>query len=322
MTTSVPARKAGGLSKIRVTPLGEALGAEVDAGDLNQVSSEAFREIHAAWLQFHVLRFRGVTFDDEGFDRFSRRFGPPQPTQMSAHVATRTDLGSSGTPSVRQAARSERFPHIAVVSNVIESGVALGGLGDGELMWHSDQSNHEAPPSATLLHAIEAPSGQGRTGFVNAQMAWERLPHDLRKRVKNLQLKHDGSLDAAGYRRPDHVAVADVRTSPGQPHPLVCIHPESGRECLFLGRRPNSYLLGLSVADSDALLNQLWTHVTQEQFIWRQDWRPGDVVVWDNRSVLHQREGFDPTARRILRRIMTQGTKPAAAASTPVAQPT
>ena len=83
-----------------------------------------------------------------------------------------------------------------------------------------------------------------------------------------------------------------------------------GKNALYLGRRPNAYIMGLSVEESEALLDQLWAHAVQEQFIWRQDWLPGDVLVWDNRSVLHHRKPFDPTARRMMRRVVIKGSKP------------
>lgn len=296
---------------IDVTPLSDALGAQIDAGPLKDITDEQFAEIRLAWVRYHVVRFRGQMLSDEIFDAFARRLGPPQPTSMTPNLATRSDLNLSRKPTVAQAKRNPQFPHIAVVSNIIENGVALGGLGDGELMWHSDQSSFERPPSATLLYALEAPHDQARTGFLNTHLAYEMLSWDLKERVASLQLKHDESLDAAGYRRPETPEHIDPRTSPGWIHPLVCTHPESKRNGLFLGRRPFAYLVGLSMEESDALLDALWRHATQGAFVWRQQWRPGDLIIWDNRSVLHQREAFgDPTARRLLHRIMVQGHKP------------
>ena len=128
--------------------------------------------------------------------------------------------------------------------------------------------------------------------------------------MDGLQLKHDSILDAGGYRRAGAQPITDVRTSPGRIHPLVWTHPETGRNALFLGRRPYSYIPGLTVEDSEALLNDLWLHATQEQFVWRQEWKTGDVLIWDNRSVLHHREAFDPQVRRHLRRLVIQGSEP------------
>jgi taurine dioxygenase len=96
--------------------------------------------------------------------------------------------------------------------------------------------------------------------------------------------------------------VSDPRSAPGARHPLVRRHPETGRECLFLGRRRNSYIVGLALDDSERLLDELWAHATQPQFTFCQQWRVGDVLVWDNRCTLHRRDAFDPAARRLLHR--------------------
>lgn len=296
---------------IRVRPLGDTLGAEVEAGDLRSIGDAQFGEIRRAWLEYHVLRFRGLEFSDEDLVGFSRRFGDYQPSNPNPHPATRSDLaGAAAAPRLRQAPRDPRYPQVSVVSNIVDDGVALGTLGDGELVWHSDQSSFEAPPSATLLYAIEVPAGQGRTGFLDAHRACGALPADLRRRIEGRRLKHDDSMDSAGYLRPGHAPVTDVRVSPGRYHPIICTHPETGRESLFLGRRPFAYIEGLDVAESEELLNTLWAHLDQPQFAWRQEWERGDLVVWDNRSVMHQREAFDPKARRLMHRVMIRGSRP------------
>src|SRR5262249_41378451 len=158
---------------------------------------------------------------------------------------------------------------VTVVSNVVENGVALGGLGDGELMWHTDMSSYEAPPNQTILHAIEVPGGEGRTGFDNMYLAYDTLPADLRSRVDGLSLKHHATIDAAGYVRKRFAdASGDIRLSPGAAHPVVCTHPETGRNCLYLGRRVKAYLVGLPLEESEALLDRLWVHATQPQYTW------------------------------------------------------
>jgi taurine dioxygenase len=102
--------------------------------------------------------------------------------------------------------------------------------------------------------------------------------------------------------RKGYKEVTDPRQAPGARHELVRAHPETGRKCLFLGRRRNSAVLGLELAESDALLDALWAHATQAQFTFRQQWRAGDVLIWDNRCTLHRRDAFDPNARRLMHR--------------------
>ena len=196
---------------------------------------------------------RGQQLSDADLVAFGRRFGD---CQISHPLPS--PLANEG--KVKQGGRDERHPEITVVSNVVEDGVARGGLGDGELMWHSDMSSYEAPPNQTILYSIEVPSGIGRTGFNNMYLALDALPPALRARVDGLMLKHDATIDAAGYVRERFKdAAADVRVSPGAVHPLVRTHPETGRNCLFLGRRSKAYVAGMTVAESDALLDALWS---------------------------------------------------------------
>jgi taurine dioxygenase len=99
----------------------------------------------------------------------------------------------------------------------------------------------------------------------------------------------------------------DVRRTPGAVHPLVRLHPVTQRKALFLGRRPGAYIHGLSVEESEALLDSVWAHATQERFAWYQKWRAGDLVLWDNRSVMHRRDAFDESLRRLMHRTQIVG---------------
>jgi alpha-ketoglutarate-dependent taurine dioxygenase len=164
-------------------------------------------------------------------------------------------------------------------------------------------------PSATILF-VRGTGGAGITEFLNAHAAYDALPADLARRLEGLSLKHDDTYDSAGERRPRYADVVDVTTSPGAVHPLVITHPETGRKALYLGRRPDAYIIGLPVAESEALLADIWARATRPEFVWRQEWRPGDLLVWDNRSVLHRRTPFDFRARRMLRRVCITASRP------------
>ncbi len=303
-----PARAAP-YRTIKVTALSAALAADIEAGDLRGITEEQFAEIKRAWLAHHVVRFRGQRFTNADLVAFGRRYGEFQRnnpgTLAFAHAAPDGQKAKEKTPFP-----DPDHPQVSYVSNLKRNDAALGILGDGEVVWHTDQSSFDITPSATILYAVEAPAGQGHTEFLNIELACETLPEPLRQRVEGLQLKHDDTYDSGGNRRAGYAPVTDVRVSPGAVHPLVCTHPETGRDALYLGRRPNAYVVGLSIEESEALLDQLWAHAVQEQFIWRQDWLPGDVLVWDNRSVLHHRKPFDPNARRMMRRVVIKGSKP------------
>ena len=282
-----------------------ALGAEIRCGDVRALDDGNAQAIRQAWLDHLVVAIRGQHLTDADLISFGRRFGEFQYSNPLP-----SPLANEG--KVRQGGRAEQFPEITVVSNIVENGVAIGGLGDGELFWHTDMSSFEAPPNQTVLYALEVPRSNGQTGFNNMYLAYDTLPAALRARVEGLMLKHDATIDAAGYVRRNFAAAADadLRVSPGAVHPLVRTHPETGRNCLFLGRRAKSYLVGLEIDESEALLDALWAHATQPRLAWFHDWQPGDLLMWDNRCVMHRREAFDPAARRILHRVVVKGSKP------------
>ena len=129
------------------------------------------------------------------------------------------------------------------------------------------------PPKASMLYAIEIPPAGGNTSFCSMYAAWETLPAALQQRCAGLRIKHDGTYNSGGYLREGVTATDDPRSSPGAVHPLVCRHPESGRQGLYLGRRRNAYLVGLELAESEALLDALWAHVDDPALAWTHVWR-------------------------------------------------
>ncbi|HUA19148.1 MAG TPA: TauD/TfdA family dioxygenase [Bryobacteraceae bacterium] len=274
-----------------ITPTGAALGADIEHLDLKNITDQDFAMIHRAWLDHLVVRFRGQQLSDDDLIAFSRRFGELDwaPVQETGRRFV------------------EGHPEIYVVSNVIENGQPIGSLGAGEAVWHTDMSYLEEPPKASMLYALEVPPAGGATYFCNMYRAYESLPDALRRRIAGLALKHDGTYNSGGYVRQGVKATDDPVNSPGVYHPLVPAHPETGRPVLYLGRRRNAYIGGLSLADSEGLLDELWTYATQETVSWRNEWQVGDVVLWDNRSTMHRRDPFDPDARRILHRTQIKG---------------
>jgi taurine dioxygenase len=171
----------------------------------------------------------------------------------------------------------------------------------------------EDPPKASLLYALEVPPSGGNTYFCGMYHAFESLPDTLKRRIEGRRLKHDGTYNSGGFLRQGVAAVDDPLTSPGAFHPLVLTHPETGRRALYLGRRRNAYVEGLTLAGSDALLDELWAIATREEFLWHNQWQVGDLVLWDNRSTMHRRDPFGPNSRRIMHRTQIKSeTRPAA----------
>ncbi|HTM12914.1 MAG TPA: TauD/TfdA family dioxygenase [Bryobacteraceae bacterium] len=273
-------------STIAVLPSGKPLGAEIRGVDLKAVTDADFAAIQRAWNDHSVLVFRGQQLTDGELIAFSRRFG---------------DLDWA---PVQETGRRfvEGYPEIYVVSNVIVNGEPIGSLGAGEASWHTDMSYLETPPKASILYALEVPPSGGNTYFCGMYHAYDSLPETLKRRVAGRMLKHDGTYNSGGYLRQGVTAVDDPMASPGAWHPLVCTHPETKRRTLYLGRRRNAYIQGLPLAESEALLDELWAIATREQFTWWNEWRVGDLVLWDNRSTMHRRDPFDPNTRRILHR--------------------
>ena len=270
----------------RVVPTGAALGARVDNVDLRALDPETFALIYRAWLDHQVVLFRDQSLTDEDLLAFSRRFG---------------DLDEA---PVQESGRRfvEGHPEIYVVSNVVEKGVPIGSLGSGEAVWHTDMSYLPDPPKASVLYAIEVPAEGGDTSFCSMTAAWEGLPEPLRARSQGLRVKHDGTYNSGGYVRQGVTPTGDPRTSPGTLHPLVSIHPETGRPGLYLGRRRNAYIEGLPLEESETLLDEIWKEATRESLTWTHHWHVGDLVLWDNRCTMHRRDAFDPAARRVMHR--------------------
>ena len=200
-----------------------------------------------------------------------------------------------------------------MISNIVEDGKAIGGLGDGEAFWHTDSSFVDVPPAASLLRSLECPppSAGGATSFLNCYAAYDTLPEATQQRIAGLQMIHAATHSSGGKAHKGFESVEDVSKVPGARQPMVRTHPETGRKSLFLGRRINAYVIGLPVAESEELLDELWDHMVQDKFTWTQEWQVGDLVWWDNRCAMHRRDAFDPATRRLMHRTQLKGTRPA-----------
>jgi taurine dioxygenase len=280
-----------GASAGDVIPTGAALGAEVRGLDLRDLDDAGFGRLMEAWQTYSVVLVRGQSLSDRDLIAFSRR------------------LGDLDWAPIQENGRRfvEGLPEIYIVSNVKVDGEAIGSLGDGEAVWHTDMSYLDMPPKASLLYALEVPPAGGNTSFCSMYAVYDSLPGRLKDRVAGLKIKHDGTYNSGGYVRQGVTPTDDPRTSPGAVHPLVCTHPDTGRRMLYLGRRRNAYLVGLDLAESEAVLDELWRFVDRPEFAWEHAWRVGDLVMWDNRCTMHRRDAFDPATRRIMHRTQVKG---------------
>jgi taurine dioxygenase len=292
MTLSAePASVHPAAAAIEVIPTGAALGAEVKGGDFKNLDDTAFSRVLQAWHDHSALLVRGQTLSDQELIAFSRR------------------LGDLDWAPIQETGRRfvEGLPEVWIVSNVKVNGEPIGSLGDGEAVWHTDMSYLDVPPKASMLYALEVPPTGGNTSFCTMYGIYDALPAKLKDRITGLRIKHDGTYNSVGHARQGLAPTDDPVTSHGVVHPLVCTHPVTGRRMLYLGRRRNAYLVGLELAESEALLDELWTFVDRPEFAWEHVWRVGDLVLWDNRCTMHRRDAFDPDSRRIMHRTQVKG---------------
>ena len=292
----------GRFGDIEIVPMRGALGADVRGVELRRLDNRTFRLLYLAYLDHLVLRFRDQMLAPQDLVALARRWGeiemPPSPAERSGHH------------------HYDGPPEITVVSNVKESGVPIGELGDGEVMWHSDYSFKEIPASMRVLYATELPPPDrgATTHFLNTYAAFDSLPTELGQRILGRTIKHDTAYDSTMNLRGGARTVTDVRASPGPVHPIVSTHVETGHNALFLGRRPMHSVTGLAPEASDALLDELWEHTVQERHVIEHEWRVNDVILWDNRCTLHRRGAFDSRARRVLLAAQCKGQRPVEAA--------
>jgi alpha-ketoglutarate-dependent taurine dioxygenase len=281
---------------ISIKNLDGALGAEVAGVDVSKPLPQAdIDAIEGAWRERLVVVLHDQALNDPQLIAFSRNFGELDPPGPNPY----------GQPFLKE------HPELNVISNVVEDGKPIGNLGDGEAVWHADMTYVDVPPKAAMLHALEVPPPEagGNTYFANMFAAYDALPADLKQAADGKIAIHDASRNSAGMLRKGYQEVADVRETVGARHPLVRTDAKTGRKALFLGRRPNAYVLGLSVAESDALLDALWAHATQPRFAMCHEWKVGDLLMWNNLSVLHRRDPFDPRTRRVMHRSQIKGSE-------------
>jgi len=278
-----------------VMPLTPAVGAEVANVDLRSLDDDAFAVIERAWHRHSALLFRDQKLSDDDLLAFSRRFGDLDSPPVQEH-------GRQSPPG---------YPDIYVVSNVLDDkGEPIGALGAGEAVWHTDMSYAELPPDASMLYALEIPPAGGNTYLCGMQAAWAALPGSLKSKMEGRRIKHDGTYNSGGYLRQGVSPTDDPHQAPGAWHPAVCRHPVTGTPSLYLGRRRNSYIEGLSPAESDVLLDRLWEEATRTEFVYEHRWRVGDLLLWDNRSTMHRRDPFDNASRRVMHRTQIKGKWP------------
>lgn len=281
-------------ARAEVIPSGKACGAEIRGVDLINADDQTFQTLKQALHDHLVVLVRGQKLGHAELVALGKRFGELEPPGMSI----------IGKPYI------DDYPDVLVISNIVENGQPQGNLGAGEAIWHTDMSYRERPISYAVLNAVELPPSGGNTYFANQYLAYDTLSPELKRKLDGRMLIHDETYNSAGQMRKGFREVTDPRQAPGARHPVFRTHPVTGRKALYLGRRRNAYIIGLPLEESEKLLDVLWAHASRPEFVWGHEWQMGDVLIWDNRCLIHRRDAFDPATRRKLTRVQIKGEQP------------
>ena len=276
-----------------VTRLTSGFAARIDGVDITRpVDEPTWAATRAALDEHSVLVFRGQPLDDDAQITFSRRFG--------ALEVTRSMNPAAGTPFARQSNLDIK------TGDVIPPDDRRMVYQLANMLWHSDSSFKEVPSLCSLLSARIIPPEGGATEFASARCAYPSLPEPLKRKAENAVVVHDFSW-SRDQVRPGFFTEKERAEYPPVRHPLVRTNPVNGRPSLFLGAHA-SHIVGMPVDEGRALLKELLAHVSQPQFCYRHEWQEGDLVIWDNRCVLHRATPFDSARhKRLLQRTTISG---------------
>lgn len=276
---------------ITITPLHPAIGAEIGGVDLSQPLDEATVEaIRQAWYDHAVLLFRDQEISGEDQLRFAAHFG----TIAERH---KPKPGASAHDS------PEWTTLMPISDKQDENGKALGGLGHGEMWFHSDKCYHERPHRASFLYGIEIPSEGGHTKYASMYAAYENIPAALRRRLEGARVMQ--GYDYGCDQRLDLNINLDNIFHFSQP--IFVTNPGSGRKALYVSRLNTMWIEGMEREESERILNQLFDITEDPAIVYEHVWRPGDLLMWDNLACLHARTDWPEDQSRMLRRCTTLG---------------
>lgn len=279
-----------------IAPLADGFGVEVTGADLNRpLPDDAFARLRDAWFGAGLMVVRDQQLEPASQIAFSRRFGP-----LIVHVMDQFLLPG--------------HPEILLISNRKRADGTPVGFEDAGRYWHSDISYQAEPALGSLLHAVELPPEGGDTMFSDMVRAWETLPDATRARIEGRRALHSFTrthaerATVAGGRpalnRAQLAKLADVS------HPIVRTMEDTGRRALYVNPGFTYAIEGMEPEESDALLKALFAHSTRPEFRYVHRWNPGDLLCWDNRSVMHHATLYDPRHTRHMYRTTIQGPRP------------
>jgi taurine dioxygenase len=271
---------------ITISPLSDAIGARVEGLDLAQpILPEAAAMLRTAFNEYALIVVPGQDLT-------------PETLASSMHW-----LGEVSRRNRPDEKRVESDPYISKVSNIRENGELIGSLPDGEIHFHSDAAYVEVPQKATFLYGVEIPSIGGNTRFSNLYRAFDMIPQQLRNRLEGRT-----ALQVYDYTTTEKPNIEDgLDKIKHASHPIFLTHPETGRRSLYVSRLMTAKINELPKAESDEILEELFSYVEHPSNIYEHVWSPGDFVTWDNLCSAHARTDFPATERRLLLRGVIKG---------------
>jgi taurine dioxygenase len=192
-----------------------------------------------------------------------------------------------------------------VISNIRKDGVEQGSLPDGELFWHFDRVHQPIPNRAGILQAIQLPASGGETRFVNMCKVYESLPGPIKERLKGLTAINTYDY---GQTRAEDKKLSDK--TPSAVHPVIRKIPETGEAALYVSRLMTDRIMELPMEESDELLEYLFDRTEKSEHRYEHTWQVNDILIWDNRCVVHARNDFDGTEPRLLKRLTVSDDQP------------
>ena len=274
---------------MRLTALQDTFAHEVlDLNLWKDLDERTLNRLRIAWRRHGVLLFRRQSLSESELVRFFSHFG-------KSEVIVRTDW---------QSRNRDEVIHISNMKDA--SGRSIGGLGSGELDWHTDQSYMTDPATGALLYMVEMPNEGGTTYWANLQQAYDALNEETRSQIADLEAIYDYAKRQSSYDDEAPLSASLRRKTPPVLHPLVCVNPQTRRQSLYIDPSTMVGISGVSAKKGAALLAQLSAHATQPRFVYTHHWQIGDVVMWDNGQVLHRRDHFGEATPRWLKRLTCQ----------------
>jgi taurine dioxygenase len=269
---------------VDVIPSGQACGAEIANIDISRpVSDRDAETIYRAFLEHQVIFFRNQEITPTDQRRVCSIFG---------------EVGSYNRPKDRQHPK-HASDEIMLISNVVEDGKVIGAHPDGEMMWHTDTPYLATPHKATTLYSVEVPSVGGNTKFSNQYAVYEALPDNLKSELqgKTAMNCYEFGTTVKTFDKYDRESV------PHHPHPVLRKHPETGKTATYVCPLMTEEIIGMDEEESKNILSLIYSMQAEDRFIYEHIWKVGDMIIWDNRCLLHARTDFPKEQRRLLRRV-------------------